>query len=99
MKEMHNSDFMHILDDTVDYKVATHRVSAISHSTKHMVTAQFMGGRKFFEVGIATFNLVGKFCGRQRILEFVCDVAEYVEQVRIGGRRYYNLIHAAWPSF
>ena len=59
MKEMHNSDFMRILDDTVDDKVIAYRVAAISNSTKHMVTAQFMGGGKLFKISIASFNRVG----------------------------------------
>ena len=99
MEEVHYSHFMCILDDTVDDKVIAYRVTAISNSTKHMVTAQFMGGGKLFKISIASFNRVGKFCGRLRILKFVCDVLEDVEQVRIGGWRYYYLIHAAKPSF
>ena len=54
MEEMHDANFFGLFDDSKDDNVVVYRISAISKSPKHRVTAEFMRGGHLFKQGDIT---------------------------------------------
>ena len=79
MEEMHDANFFGFFDDSKDDNVVVYRISAISKSPKHRVTAEFMRGGHLFKRGIASVNPIEGFSSSYAIYLSALNKSAFAE--------------------
>ena len=95
MEDMHNANFVAFFYYAKDYKIVANGIATIAKPSQHGVSAKFMRGGQFFEVCVAFVYAISQFRRRLRVLKFIGDILEGIEQIGIGRWRYDDLIHEA----